>query len=127
MIVLIIFAHLHPLGFDADFDFSDTLRSPSLTAEINFKKRSGLDPWFSQDKILHFYFSTSLTGLVYHLTADQGNREPGQSRIFAISITSLVSVGKEIFDRHQKKVFSWKDLAWDALGIAAGCLVFTAW
>lgn len=127
MIVFIIFSHFHPLLFEANFDFSDTLRSPSLVAEFDFQKRPGLDPWFSEDKILHFYFSASLAGLVYHLTADQANQEAGPSRIIAISVTSLVGVGKEIFDRQQKKVFSWKDLAWDALGIATGCLVFTAW
>ncbi len=127
MIVFIIFSHFHPLLFEANFDFSDTLRSPSLVAEFDFQKRPGLDPWFSEDKILHFYFSASLAGLVYHLTTDQANQEAGPSRIIAISVTSLVGVGKEIFDRQQKKVFSWKDLAWDALGIATGCLVFTAW
>ncbi len=85
------------------------------------------DSWFSQDKFLHFYFSASLAGLSYHVYADQLDRDPDQGRIICVSLTSLIGFGKELYDLKKKKHFSWKDLAWDGLGIAAGYLAFAVW
>jgi uncharacterized protein YfiM (DUF2279 family) len=94
--------------------------SPVMTEPI----RPVADPWFSQDKFLHFYFSATITGLGYHVYADQLKRDDVEGRALSVSLTALVGLGKELYDKKKKNQFSWKDLAWDGLGIAAGFLLF---
>jgi uncharacterized protein YfiM (DUF2279 family) len=82
------------------------------------------DRWFSQDKFLHFYFSATIAGLGYHVYADQMKRDEGSGKVISVSLTALIGLGKEIYDQKKKNQFSWKDLAWDGLGIAVGYLLF---
>lgn len=107
---------------------ADTLRpllvmNPAALQPVN----PAGDRWLSQDKFLHFYFSAALTGLTYHVYADQLDRDHDQGRIISLSLTSLVGFSKELYDLKKKQHFSWKDLAWDGLGIAVGYLAFAAW
>jgi len=82
------------------------------------------DPWFSKDKFLHFSASAALSGLSFHVYAArlQGDLERGA--VFSVSLTGLIAVSKELYDRNRTGTFSWKDLVWDGLGIAVGYLVF---
>lgn len=89
--------------------------------------RPPVDPWFSGDKFLHFYFSAATTGLSYHVYAGQLGRDHDKGRILSVSLTSLIGIGKELYDLKKKRHFSWKDLAWDGLGIAVGYLAFAVW
>ncbi|MCX5756761.1 MAG: hypothetical protein NTX19_11745 [Gemmatimonadetes bacterium] len=57
---------------------------------------SDRDPWFGRDKVFHFAAS-ALT-------------------------TLTVGIGKELWDRHQKRDFSLRDLAWDGIGGVAGAV-----
>ena len=82
------------------------------------------DQWFSQDKFLHFYFSASITGLTYHLYVCRLNKDEDAGKIYSVSITALLSLGKEIYDKKKKGHFSWKDLCWDGLGLAVGYFAF---
>ena len=84
------------------------------------------DRFFAKDKALHIIHSAAIVGLSYHVYHCQLKNPPENSRIFSVSFTSLVGIGKEIYDGVSKKgTASWKDLLADGLGIIIGVLVFT--
>jgi uncharacterized protein YfiM (DUF2279 family) len=51
-------------------------------------------------------------------------KDEKKGKIYSISITALISIGKEIYDKKKKGHFSWKDLFWDGLGLTVGYLLF---
>lgn len=98
---------------------SDSLQQgPKLNAAM------ASDKWFAQDKLLHFYFSATIAGLSYHVYTDQMKRDEDRGKIISVSLTALIGLGKELYDKKKKNQFSWKDLAWDGLGLTAGYLLF---
>jgi uncharacterized protein YfiM (DUF2279 family) len=82
------------------------------------------DKWFSGDKLLHFSASAAITGLTYHFYVNRLNRPEDRGRVYSVSLTALVGIGKELYDKKKKGYFSWKDLVWDGLGLAVGYFVF---
>jgi uncharacterized protein YfiM (DUF2279 family) len=82
------------------------------------------DQWFSGDKLLHFSASAAITGLTYHFYVNRLNRPEERGKVYSVSLTALVSIGKELYDKNKKGYFSWKDLLWDGLGLAVGYFVF---
>ena len=92
--------------------------SPDTTTENS-------DRWLACDKLWHFTASFATVGAAYHLCANRLKwPEPAPTGI-AAGGTLALGFTKEIADlagpaRH----FSWKDLVADAIGIAAGYLVF---
>lgn len=82
------------------------------------------DDWVSSDKILHFSVSMNLVGVTYHVHQRHLAGEWDQGRVLSVSLTALAGLGKEIYDKKRKGHFSWKDLIYDAAGIAAGYLIF---
>jgi uncharacterized protein YfiM (DUF2279 family) len=104
---------------------SDSLRNGPRPGSVFTKPILPVsDQWFSQDKFLHFYFSATIAGLSYHIYADQLKRDNNQGKVISVSLTALVGLGKEIYDKKKKNHFSWKDLFWDGAGLAAGYLLF---
>ncbi len=86
----------------------------------------GRDEWISQDKLLHLLTSAYLVGFSYRAYHDGFNNPPDNSRVFAVSVTALAGMGKEVYDLKQpERTASWKDFAADAAGIVLGILVFT--
>lgn len=77
----------------------------------------GGDSWFGADKAKHFFTAAFVQTLSFG-----GLRATGLSRSASIAgatlISSSVSVGKELHDRSSGGVVSFKDLTWDAAGIA---------
>lgn len=82
------------------------------------------DDWFGQDKFLHFSASASITGLTYHVYVCRLNGDEDRGEVYAVSLTAVLGLAKEIYDKKRKDQFSWKDLFWDGLGLAAGYFVF---
>jgi len=82
------------------------------------------DTWFSQDKFLHFSACASITGLTYHVYVCRLKGDENRGEVFSISLTTAIGIGKEVYDKKKKGHFSWKDLFWDGLGLAAGYFVF---
>lgn len=73
------------------------------------------DPFIAKDKTKHFGASYIAVQAVY---------QTSQSTEKAIVASALLGIGKEFYDLKVKKTtFSFKDLLWDALGIASGILV----
>lgn len=84
------------------------------------------DEWLSEDKLLHALTSAYLVGFTYTAYHGEFDNSPQDSRLFAVSTTTVAGIGKELYDmRHPDHTASWKDLAADAAGIALGILLFT--
>jgi putative lipoprotein len=85
------------------------LASPSISA----------DEWFGRDKALHFGVSAAIASGGYG-----GARlaSAGRATSFVIggSIAAAAGLAKEGWDLAGHGDPSWKDLAWDAVGIAVG-------
>jgi uncharacterized protein YfiM (DUF2279 family) len=82
------------------------------------------DPWFAQDKVLHFSAGFTIPGLTYHFYVCRLERDEDRGKVYAVSLTALLALGKELYDKKTKDRFSWKDLAWSGLGLVAGYFVF---
>ena len=84
--------------------------------------RADDDPWLGPDKALHFSLSAAIAGGGYGLGAALD-----QERRWRFLIGGAAGVGagvaKELFDLTGAGDPSWRDLAWDALGITTGLLL----
>lgn len=80
------------------------------------------DPWFARDKAAHFAVSTTLTGGGYALGAALfDGRFPALLAGFGVG--AVVGIGKESLDLVGLGDPSWRDLAWDGLGIVSGLVL----
>jgi putative lipoprotein len=82
------------------------------------------DPWFAADKAAHFGVSTGIAAGSYAGAACLFDAR-GHALLAAGGFTILVGVGKETADLAGLGSPSWKDLAWDGVGMVAGLAV--AW
>ncbi len=102
-------------GTDVGVLRTDSLPVHSLTPR---------DTFLGPDKVKHFLMSAFIEDLGFG-----GLRTLGTSRGVAIGVASAVTVaagvGREIHDGRTKGLFSFGDLTWDALGLAAGVLVIS--
>lgn len=76
------------------------------------------DAWFGDDKLRHFAMSFATATLTYAAARSAGADDaalPG-----AIVVAAAAGIGKEVYDRRDGRIFSLRDLVWDALGVAAG-------
>jgi putative lipoprotein len=82
------------------------------------------DSWFGADKIKHFFLSAFATSLSYSaLQAAGANRRTAMTGAVAASLT--VGVARESYNLRTTKVFSLKDLTWDAIGTAAAAAMLS--
>jgi uncharacterized protein YfiM (DUF2279 family) len=74
------------------------------------------------DKLKHFFMSAFIQTASYSSlrAVGAGHRE---SMAGAIGTTAVFGVAREVYDGRVKGRFSYKDLAWDAAGIAAGAVI----
>ncbi len=77
------------------------------------------DPWLGRDKAYHFGISAALAGAATGLAGSQGLDEAERAPL-ALGLTLCVGLGKEAHDKRVKGHWSWRDLAWDALGALVG-------
>jgi putative lipoprotein len=82
------------------------------------------DPWFGQDKALHFSASALLAGGGYGWGALWGWEVAGRVGLGA-GVALGAGVGKELYDLSGGGDASTRDLAWDVVGTVTGLLV--AW
>ncbi|MDB4905649.1 MAG: hypothetical protein JWO05_433 [Gemmatimonadetes bacterium] len=80
------------------------------------------DPWFAADKAKHFTSSAFTCMSTYGVA-----RSAGASHRASLSLAWVATAGiglwKERHDRSQGKIFSLRDLAWDAAGGAVATVV----
>ena len=81
------------------------------------------DSWLGIDKIKHFFISAFLESVSYSaLQAAHVNRRPALAG--AIGVSAAFGVARELHDKRTPgNHFSYRDLTWDALGIAAGTVM----
>lgn len=82
------------------------------------------DPWFSRDKGYHFAVSATIASGGYVAGAFLFDAR-GHALIFGAGLTAAAGIGKEILDATGYGDPSWKDLAWDGIGMVTGLAV--AW
>jgi putative lipoprotein len=82
------------------------------------------DPWLGSDKALHFGASATIAAGSYVVGASLFEAR-GHALIVGGSVALAIGVAKESLDLAGLGDPSWKDLAWDGVGIATGLLV--AW
>ena len=80
------------------------------------------DPVIGVDKVKHFLIAGFVESMTFAgLQAAGANRS--NARASALTVTAIVSVGREVHDKRKKGLFSVRDLAWDAIGTGAALLV----
>jgi putative lipoprotein len=84
--------------------------------------RSARDPWFGRDKLLHFTASALIQGAA-HAAFRARSASYAQASWGAAAVTATAGVGKELWDRHEERDFSLRDLAWDGIGGVSGAIV----
>lgn len=79
------------------------------------------DPWWSPDKAMHFGLSWLATSL-FGLTAAQAGLDFETASVAAGGLMLSLGLGKEVWDdiRPGGTGFSWRDMAWNSLGVLAG-------
>ena len=81
------------------------------------------DGWFGTDKVKHFFMSAFVQSASFSAARAAGLSNSSAMAIGGVT-TGIVGFGRELHDRRQGRVFSVKDLAWDAAGgVAAASLL----
>jgi uncharacterized protein YfiM (DUF2279 family) len=92
----------------------------ALVLAFSLSAPSG-DRWFARDKAKHFVAAALIQSVSYAAFREVGARRT--SALWqATAVTAAASLGKEAFDRHQGRLFSVRDLAWDAGGAGMASL-----
>jgi putative lipoprotein len=80
------------------------------------------DPWFGEDKLKHLFSSFVISSF-----AASGARAAGFDRPVRIGATVGIGAGtgvaKEVADYRARGQFSYRDLIWDMVGVAAAAVV----
>ena len=80
------------------------------------------DRWFASDKALHFTASAVIQSLGHSVLRANG-RSYREAAWTAAGITMTVGVAKELWDRHDGRYISLKDLTADAAGTGTGAVL----
>jgi putative lipoprotein len=80
---------------------------------------SEADPWFGQDKFLHFGVSVGLAAGGYGVSSLVLDR-PWQRALAGGSFSLALGAGKELYDLSGHGDPSWRDFTWDVAGTAVG-------
>jgi uncharacterized protein YfiM (DUF2279 family) len=80
------------------------------------------DRWFAADKAKHFVVSAAIQSAAHTVWRANG-RDYRAAAWQAAAVTMSLGVGKELWDRHQGRPFSWKDLGADAAGTGTGAVL----
>ncbi|HEX2723443.1 MAG TPA: hypothetical protein VHM24_11020 [Gemmatimonadaceae bacterium] len=80
------------------------------------------DAWFGPDKVKHFLIAGFVESVAFAGAQGAGaNRNVAKSA--ALAAVTAASFGREFHDRRTKRLFSIRDLVWDAMGAGAALLV----
>ena len=83
------------------------------------------DPWLGIDKAQHFTFSALFVLAGQYVLTDKAGLSDGRALPIACAGTLALGLAKEVADanRPRRPLFSWRDLAADAAGVAVGAAV----
>jgi uncharacterized protein YfiM (DUF2279 family) len=92
-----------------------------LPLEMKMQENKTPDDWLGEDKFRHFAMSYAITVFAYAGT--RSVLEHDASVGVAIAAGSAAGLLKEFRDRSVGQQFSFRDLVWDAAGVALACVV----
>ena len=103
---------------------ADTTAAPPVATPPPAPPRPA-DPWLGRDKALHAGGSFLLTLSGQYVLVNKGGVDEGDALPLSAGITLGLGVLKETADasRSVRPLFSWRDLAADALGVLLAALV----
>ena len=82
------------------------------------------ESWFGVDKLKHFFLSAFATSVSFSaLQAAGANRSTAMTG--AIGASAVLGISRELYNLRTTKVFSLKDLTWDAIGTATAATVLS--
>jgi uncharacterized protein YfiM (DUF2279 family) len=81
-----------------------------------------VDPWIGEDKIRHFSMSYAIVAFGYGGARTVGVAD-GTALRGAVAASAIAGVLKEVHDRARGGIFSYRDIAWNLGGIAAGAVL----
>jgi putative lipoprotein len=90
-----------------------------LVASSALADKPDPDPWFGEDKALHFTACGLISGTAYGVTSLATRSWPARIGIGA-GAGIAAGAGKELLDLAGLGDPSWKDFAWDVFGTAVG-------
>lgn len=93
------------------------VQAPAESVSISISISPQADAWVAEDKLKHFAMSYLIT--VGSAAAVRLTAEKNVSLTIGVSVSAAAGILKELRDQRR----SFKDLAWDAAGIAAGIVV----
>ena len=95
-----------------------------FTGSLSFGGPPRLPPdrWFARDKALHFTASALIQSLGHSVLRANG-RSYREAAWTAAGISMSAGVAKELWDRHQGRYISAKDLVADAAGTGTGAVL----
>lgn len=81
------------------------------------------DKWIGTDKVKHFFMSAFVQSATFSVARAAGASNSSAQAIGGVT-TGMIGIAREIHDRRAGKIFSVKDLAWDAAGgVSAAALL----
>lgn len=80
------------------------------------------DTWFGTDKVKHFFMSAFVQSAAFSAARAAGAPHSSAQAIAGVA-TGGIGIGREVYDRRSGRIFSVKDLAWDAAGGLAAAAV----
>lgn len=86
------------------------------------ERGQGEDRWLGRDKAYHVAASATIQALAHGLVRGGGADYRTASGVAGVT-TLVIGVGKEVHDRADGRVFSWRDLVADATGGATAAVV----
>jgi uncharacterized protein YfiM (DUF2279 family) len=98
------------------------MRALLLVFSLHTGSPAPADRWFAADKVKHFFASAFTQSVAFGAFRLTGQGRHG-SLVGAASVAAAVGIGKEIYDLKTGGDASFKDLAWDGVGIVAGSVV----
>jgi len=106
--------------------FAQTINSEPDSSR--HKNAAVQDDWFGRDKLQHFIASAYLTGFGSGLSQQVFGCDEQAGGRYGAAFGITLGFGKELYDRFgRKQIFSWKDIAADALGVLVGLLMIGLW
>ena len=79
-------------------------------------------PWFERSAFLHFAASAELAINGYTLGA-AFSKNTGVRLASGAAFSFTLGLAKELYDLSASGEFSWRDMGWNAMGIATGLLI----
>jgi uncharacterized protein YfiM (DUF2279 family) len=98
------------------------LAVPLLSAKVGVAEPQPTDRWWARDKAIHGSVSAMLAGDGYAV-ASASTESPALRAVCGSAFALSLGLAKEFSDQARGRVFSWRDLTWDALGAATGTTV----